>query len=428
VNNICKEGVFLKYFVSTIPFFDASMTVHAYRMVTQDGGKLLGTAEDFRELGGDLMAPALEIVGDIGIEPFAGKNDLFVELSLYQLLMTMPINMKIPTENFVCIVSNSVLEDNAAHSKLMLLKRRGYRLAIEGFPRKISIDTAIKVFDYILLDCTDTGFQNDFKNIRPYIFNTKLVITNIPDMYTFDKYSGARGVLLSGGFYSQPVTKGVSDISPLKINALNLLREINNESFELSEAAEIIERDPALTISLLRFINAMNPNRSRKINSIRNAVTILGQNEVKRWATVAISMGVGEDRPNELTRLSIVRAKFAENLAPAFEMALLSGTLFIAGLFSLLDLILQRPIREAIDEVAADDEIKDALVNKRGRIYEVLSLIFAYDRADWHTASLIMVRNNIDIEVLSQAYLDSIIWYRQLLESINNDEEEIGSE
>ena len=101
-----------------------------------------------------------------------------------------------------------------------------------------------------------------------------------------------------------------------------------------------------------------------------------------------------------------------------------SGTLFIAGLFSLLDIILERPIQEAIEEVAADDEIKDALVNKRGRIYEVLSLIFAYDKADWYNASIIMVRNNIDIELITKAYLDSIVWYRQLLDSIDLDEDE----
>ena len=414
----------MRLFISTIPLFDANMAVHAYRMVTQDGDKLLGAAEDFRELGSELQAHALETIKQVGTEPFAGMSDLFVDLSLYQLLMGLPLTMRIPTEHLVFVVNKSVLEDNASHAKLMKLNRSGYSLAIEGFPRAISIDTAMTVFDYIMLDSTEQGFQKDFKDIRPYIFKTRLVISGVPDMYNFEKYAGARGVLLSGTFYSQPLTKGISEISPLKVNALNLIRQINDESFELSDIAETIERDPALTISLLRFINAMNPNRSRRITSIRNAVAILGQNEVKRWSTVAISMSMGEDRPNELTRLSLIRAKFAENLAPSFEMAMLSGLLFISGLFSLLDLILQRPMEEAINEVAADDEIKDALVNKRGRIYEVLSLIFAYDRADWHNASLIMVRNNIDIEVLSKAYLDSIVWYRQLLDSMDLDEEE----
>ena len=414
----------MKLFVSSVPFFDADMTVHAYRMMTQDGDKLLGAAEDHRMLGGELLAPSLEFVQNIGTEPFAGESDLFVEISKYQLLIGMPLNMQIPPERLVCIIDKETLTDNAAFAKLGILQRRGYRLAIEGFPRAISMDTAVKVFDYVLLSCKDERFNIELKEIRPFIFKTRLVITDVPDMESFDKYSGARGVLLSGNFYSQPITKGNIDISPLKINALHLLGQINLESFDLGEAANIIERDPALSISLLRFINAMNPDRSRKIDSIRNAVAILGQNEVKKWASIAISVGMGEDRPSEITRLSLIRAKFAENLAPAFEMALKSGSLFISGLFSLLDVILQMPLAKAIDEVAASSEIREALLEGKGQLSEVLKLIFAYEHADWHNTSLIMVRNRIDIEELSQAFLDSLHWYRQLLDAIEDETDE----
>jgi len=399
------------------------MAVHAYKMMTQDGDKLLGSVEDHRMLGGELLAPALEFVRNIGTEPFAGENDFFVEISKYQLLIGMPLSLQIPPKNFVCVIDKDTLLDNAAYAKLGILQRRGYRLAVNGFPRAISMDTAVKVFDYVLLNCTDRSFTVELKEIRPYIFKTKLVITDVPDMDSFNKYSGARGVLLSGNFYSQPITKGSVDVSPLKINALHLLGQINSESFDLGEAANIIERDPALSISLLRFINAMNPDRSRKIDSIRNAVAILGQNEVKKWASIAISVSMGEDRPSEITRLSLIRAKFAENLAPAFDMAIKSGSLFISGLFSLLDVILQMPLAKAIDEVAASGEIRDALLERKGHLSDVLNLIFAYEQADWHNTSLIMVRHRIDIEDLTKAFLDSLYWYRQLLDAIEEEKE-----
>jgi EAL and modified HD-GYP domain-containing signal transduction protein len=393
-------------------------------MMTQDGDKLLGSAEDHRMLGSELLAPALEFVHEIGTEPFAGDNDFFVEVSKYQLLIGMPHSMQIPPENLVCVIHKDTLVDNAAYAKLGRLQRYGYRLAVDGFPRAISMDTAVKVFDYVLLSCDDPKFNAELKEIRPYIFKTRLVITDVPDMDSFKKYSGARGVLLSGNFYSQPITKGIVDLTPLKINALHLLGQINLESFDLGEAASIIERDPALSISLLRFLNAMNPDRSRKIDSIRTAVAILGQNEVKKWATIAISVGMGEDRPSEITRLSLIRAKFAENLAPAFEMALKSGSLFIAGLFSLLDVILQMPLVKAIDEVATSGEIREALLENKGQLSEVLKLIFAYEHADWHNASLIMVRYNVDIEELTKAFLDSLQWYRNLLDAIEDESEE----
>ena len=408
-----------RFFISAIPMFDAKMAVHAYRMMTHDGDKLLGAAEDFRELGGELLAPALEFVREIGVEPFAGGHDFFVGISKYQLLLGMPFNMKIPPEKLVCVIDRVTLTDNAAYAKLGILKRNGYKLALEGLPTAISLETAAKFFDYIMLNCKADTFADDIKAIRPFIFKTTLVITDIPDMASFNKYAGARNVLLSGDFYSQPITKGTTEISPVKINSLNLLKQINEEGFDLIPAANTIERDPALSISLLRFINAMNPNRSREIGSIRSAVAILGQHEVKKWATIAISMSIGEDRPSEITKLSLIRAKFAENLAQAFDMSLSSGSLFIAGLFSLLDVILQRPMSEAIGEVASSEEIKDALVNKNGPIYQVLSLIFAYERADWHNAAIIMVRNSVDIEDLTRAFLDSLYWYRQLLDAID---------
>jgi len=189
------------------------MTVHAYKMMTQDGDKLLGSAEDHRMLGGELLAPALEFVREIGTEPFAGESDFFVEISKYQLLIGMPLSMQIPPKNFVCVIDTDTLLDNAAYAKLGILQRRGYRLAVNGFPRAISMDTAVKVFDFVLLSCADEKFNVELKEIRPYIFKTKLVITDVPDMDSFNKYSGARGVLLSGNFYSQPITKGSVDFA-----------------------------------------------------------------------------------------------------------------------------------------------------------------------------------------------------------------------
>ena len=413
-----------RFFISAIPFFDSKMAVHAYRMMTHDGDKLLGAAEDFRMLGGELQAPALELLQKIGVEPFTGGRNFFIDISTYQLLIGMPPSINIPPDCIVCVIDRETLTDGDAQKKLGALKKSGYQIGISGLPEDISMDAAVKLFDYILLSCADPNFSADLRVIRPYIFKTKLVITDVPDMGSFNRFAGARGVLLSGNFYNQPITRGVSDISPLKINALRLLKEINDDNFELGTAATTIERDPALSISLLRFINTMNPDRSRKIDSIRNAVAILGQNEVKKWANVAISVGIGEDRPSELTRLSLIRAKFAENLAPAFGIPAKSGSLFIAGLFSLLDVILQMPLSQAIGEVAADGEIRDALLSKQGRIYEVLSLVFAYERADWHSASLIMVRNKVDIEDIAQSFLDSLYWFRQLLDAI--DEVETG--
>ena len=414
-----------KFFVSAIPFFGADMAVHGYRFVTQ-GGDILFTADDHRMLGAEFLAPELELVKDIGVEPFAGSYDLFIELSKYQLLMGMPLSNNIPPEKLVCIIGKRTLEDDAAYGKMRILKENGYRLALDGLPDTFAPEDIVGHFDFVLLSCRHRNFIKSIKDIHPVTQSIRLVISDIPDMASFNKLSEMKNVLLSGDFYSQPITKGKVEINPLKVNALNLLKQINEEDLDLINAANTIERDPALSISLLRFINAVNPGRNRKIDSIRHAVAILGQREVKKWATVAISVSIGDDRPSEITKLSLIRAKFAENLAPVFGLAVKSGALFISGLFSLLDVILQKPMADALDEVAADTEIRDALANNKGRIHDVLSLIYAYERADWQACTVNMVLHEIDIDDLTKAFLDSLYWYRQLLDTIDAPDDDDG--
>jgi len=407
-----------KFFLSTIPFFGADMAVHGYRFVTQSGD-ILFTADDHRMVGAEFLAPGFELVKEIGVEPFAGDYDLFIELSKYQLLMGMPLSNNIPADKLVCIINKRTLTDEAAYEKMDILKDNGYRLALDGLPDTFDPEAVVGHFDFILLSCRHRNFIKSIKAIHPHIRKIKLVISDIPDMASFNKLSEMDNVLLSGDFYSQPITKGKTEINPIKVNALNLLRQINEEDLDLISASNTIERDPALSISLLRFINAVNPGRNREIDSIRHAVAILGQKEVKKWATVAISVSIGVDRPGEITKLSLIRAKFAENLAPAFGLAVKSGSLFIAGLFSLLDVILQKPMAEALKEVAADAEIRDALANRKGRINDIMTLIFAYERADWQACTVNMVLHGIDITELTQAFLDSLYWYRQLLDTID---------
>ncbi len=411
----------MKFYIGAIPFFDARMTVSAYRLVSQRGDKLLGAALDFRLLGASLATPALDLLERIGIEAFAGDSDLFIDVSKYQLLMGVPANLSLPRERIICVIDESMLSDEAVISKLTELKAAGYRLALEGLPEGIEIENLLNVFECIILKSSSKSFTNSMKKLRSHLFKFKFAVTDIPDRAVFDSLAGYRNILLSGDFYTQPITRGAAEISPIKMNALNLLRQINSEDFDLTAAAGVIERDPALSISLLRFINSISTGREKRIDSIRNAVAILGQKEVKKWATVAISVSIGEDRPGEITRLSLIRAKFAENLASAFEMGMLSGSLFIAGLFSLLDVILEKPMNEAINEVAVDEPVRQALVEKGGSLYEVLSLIFAYERANWDSVAIQIVRREIDIESITGAYIDALMWYKRILESIDSE-------
>jgi len=411
----------MKTFIVAIPFFDSEMSVRAYRLNSRSGQKLIGMMAEDMSVSDAVLTPGLDLVKTLGVEPLTGGVPLFIDINEYHLLMRIPIGLDIAPEQLVCVLSNRLNPDAAVIERCAELKELGYKIAIEGLLEGLTKNPLFEYIDYIIVDIRDFPLDEKFTaTVKALAKLKEIVLSYIPDMEKFNSLNGLPNTLYCGGFFSQPITKGASKISPIKINALTLLKRINEEDFDLGDIADTIGRDPSLSISLLRFINTVMP---REIESIRNAVAILGQKEVKRWATAAISIQLADDKPNEITKLSLIRARFAENLAKAFNVGVFAPNLFMMGLFSLLDVILERPMEEAVKEVALDEAVKAALVEKAGDFYKILEFIHAYEHADWDKIAIQMVKYDLDLEEVTTAFVDSLVWYKALLDAIDGDDE-----
>ncbi|MCL1810174.1 MAG: HDOD domain-containing protein [Clostridiales bacterium] len=401
------------------PLFDDDMTVKAYKLCDHNPEIALDVKGDFREKNQTYYLPGLDLIQETGLAPFSGDLPLFVEASRFHLLTCMASNKKLPPERLILIVS----ENEEADGKLLIglegLREKGYSLAVGGWPSDGADSPLFGYADHIILDYQAKQFDRQYREAKTKLRGKQVIVTGLPDMESYGTFSGSRNTLFGGSFFNNPVTGGSSEISPLKVNALQLMRQINDEDFDLSTIAKTIERDPSLSISLLRFINSAAVGLRQKVDSINSAVAILGQKEIRRWATIAISISLSQDRPSEITKLSLVRAKFAENLAPLFELGIFMNSLFMTGLFSLLDLILKKPMDEAVSEIAVDNLVREALVDRSGTLFKVLDFIYAYERADWNKVSIIMIQGSIDGERVGHAFIDALVWYNQLLESID---------
>ena len=210
-----------------------------------------------------------------------------------------------------------------------------------------------------------------------------------------------------------PVMQSETDVTPLKVNYIELLNVVNAPDYDLTDAADVIGKDPALVISLLEIVNRMAVNS--EITSIRHAAAMLGQKELKRWINTAVTKELCADKPSEIVRLVMIRAKFAENLAPEFEMAMQAPELFIMGLFSALDIMLEKPMAEALDMVQVSKNIREALLENKGDFAKVLDFIKRYEDADWTEVSRQLVLENIDMDHVYNAYLGALRWYRDLI-------------
>lgn len=187
---------------------------------------------------------------------------------------------------------------------------------------------------------------------------------------------------------------------------------VNSSDFELTAAADVIGRDTALTISLLKMVNRMTVNSG--ITTIRHAAAMLGQKELKKWINTAVVNELYSDKPSEITRLSLLRAKFAEYLAPVFEMNAKADELFLMGLFSVLDVIMEKPMEEALQMVRVAGDVSEVLIKGTGKLAPVFDLMKQYETANWQEVSRQLLLGKKDAAPVNEAYVKALSWYKKL--------------
>ena len=400
-----------------IPLFDAEMKVRAYSVFAQKENFFLkpGLSGTIRLDGAGTVA-GLDLVDSMGIETLSGDREVFVEMNNISVFAAVDEQCNAPHEQIVLLMDHTVTPDQMYIDRLAKLKDMGYLLAV----RKLAIEQfepyreILRLMDFILLDHKKINIGSAkiyFGKIYP---NIKLIAVNVDTQEDYEKLVAQGGYdLYEGAFFRMPVVEGAEDVAPLKLTYIELLNVVNDVDFDLSDAADVIGRDTALVISLLEMVNRMAYYSG--ITSVRHAAAMLGQKELKKWINTAVTKELCSDKPSEIMRISLLRAKFAENLAPLFEMAGQSAELFLMGLFSVLDIILDKPMAEALELVKVSKSIYQALVNDAGEFATVLDFVKEYETASWQEVSRQMVLKEIEMDPVYEAYIESLQWYRDLI-------------
>lgn len=402
--------------VTLIPLFDENIKVSAYSLYTQKANfllhpNLLGSGSN----DGAAQIEGFELILNMGLETLSPAKEIFVPVNEISIFSHIPAQCGLPHEFFVLLLKGNIPCTPMYIDRVKALKEMGYRFAIRKLPVSSyeAYHDLLTLMDYVMLDCEQIDISKAriyFNQVYPDI---RLCASNITDTETFDAIRQDKSCCLyEGSFYRLPVTKGTHKVAPLKINYIELMNLVNTEDFDLTKAADIIAHDTALVISLLRMVNHMAVNS--EITSIRHAAAMLGQKELKRWINTAVVNQLCSDKPNEITRLSLLRAKFAENLAPAFELGGKASELFLTGLFSVLDIILDKPMEEALSLVKVSHDIEDALIQQSGIFAEPLYFIKQYEAGNWSEVSRLMILENLDTQTVYDAYIDALKWYREL--------------
>ncbi len=399
-----------------VPLFDENMAVKSYSLHSRRNNiftnPLLSTTGINDSVG---QIDGLEIIDNVGVNTLSNDKELFIPVNSISLFTDIASKCRAPHKRIVLLMDNTLTPNEMNVKRIKELKEDGYKFAIEKL-KVADFETyrpVLSLIDYIYLDYSKIDISKAriyFSKLYP---NIKLIAENIQTNEAFEMLKTQGGYhFYEGPFYRIPVTQGETDVAPLKINYLSLINVVNHPDFDLTKAADIISRDTALVISLLEIVNRMSKNS--EITSIRHATAMLGQRELKKWITTAVAKELCFDKPNEITRLSLLRAKFAENLAPTFGLAMKSEELFLMGLFSVLDIILSKPMNEALAMVNVSKEISAALLDNSGDFFKVIYFIRAYEAADFNEINRLEIVDKIDVSNVYDAYKESLKWYRDL--------------
>lgn len=397
-----------------IPLFDDTLAVSGYSLFAQKKNNLLtplllGTAEN----DGAGVVAGFEIVNSIGADAISRGKNIFIPLNNISIFSDIDEQCKVSHKHIALLLDNTIKPEPMYVDRIKELKASGYTLAI----RKLNIPDfepyrdVLSLMDYIILDHKKIANIDAAKIYFGKVYpNIRLVAGNLDSMDTYDDLVENGGyTLFEGEFYRLPITKGETSVSPLKMNYIELLNVVNKPDFDLTSAADVIGRDTALVIDLLKVVNRIAINS--EITSIRHAAAMLGQRELKKWINTVVANNLCADRPNEITRLSLIRAKFCELLAKTFEMGDKDNELFLTGLFSVIDLILNQKMEDALKLVYLPKEIYTALTAGEGKLAMVLDFVKAYEQANWAEVSRLMVVEGISDSAVYDAYIEALNWY-----------------
>ncbi|MCL2169111.1 MAG: HDOD domain-containing protein [Defluviitaleaceae bacterium] len=400
------------------------MSVMAYTFRHESAHNYVSDAPS-RAFDGVVSLPGLGILESVGLNAFTNGAALFVPVSHFALLTDLTLQCTQPPDKIIFLLDNKFPPEEPFLTCMRQHIEKGFTFAIENVTDFETMHPVVELCKFIKL-----GFRYDMDSLdifnkvqrkyRKHVF----IATDVNTMEVFTKLQRSGFYYFEGRFYKLPVPQGDNAISPLKVNRIQLLNIVREEDFDVDEVVTVVSRDPSMSISLLKLVNSPHLGISQQIKGIQQAVALLGQAEVRKWVTTAISGLLAEDKPSELTRLSLLRAKFAENMAKHFEMAMHSNSLFLMGLFSIIDAALNMPMEEALEMVQVTDDVYSALVKGEGKFMPLLDFIKAYEAADWNSCKNILTLNNIDPGDVFNAYIGTVQWYDTIISTIIDEPEE----
>ncbi len=388
------------------PIFNKKKNIYGYELLFRGG-----TANAFPDIDGDTATSKVlaNSFFNMGIEQIVGKKVAFVNFTRDLLLKRVP--SMFPREKLVVEVLENVEAEQEIIEACKDLSAEGYIIALDDFFYEADLKPLVQLADIIKMDFRATSMEDiesHVENLSEY--GVKFLAEKVETHEEFQKASEMGFEFFQGYFFSKPQIVRGKEIPPSKINLIQLVAEANKEDFRFDELEKLVARDVSISYKLLSYINSAFFRRVHEISSIKQAIVMLGETGMKRFISLIVMAKLAEDKPDELIRNSIIRAKMCELLAQYSKSGVSDSELFTLGLFSRIDAIMDQEMEALMEKLPLSDQIKNALVAGKGVLGDFLRLVDSYEKGDWESFSKAVKDTAVDEGKVPVCYMEALGW------------------
>jgi EAL and modified HD-GYP domain-containing signal transduction protein len=391
------------------PIYDRRQQVSAYEVLFRSSSENRAIIENAAQATTRLLFNTF--IG-IGLDRVVGPHPAFVNLP--REFITGEQSLTVAPHRLVLEILEDVEIDDAVISGTKRLIDLGYTLALDDVvfeDRLIPLLELVKIVKVELPRIADSRLREHVQQFRD--FDVQLLAEKVETQEQFEHCRELGFDLYQGYYFSRP--QMISGRQPLgdHSTALRLLSELGRPDVSIDDVEQLVRRDPSLCLKLLRFINSAGFGLAREVNSVRQAVILLGTQGLRTLAMLIAMSGMTTTRPESL-KTAMLRAIACERLGRLVPGCDPSGC-FMAGIVSGLEVVLGVPIEELLKELPVSQEIREAVVERGGRFGAVLRCAASHEEPDRPLATL----DALSGQDVRGAYLDAIAETEKLWAELN---------
>ena len=395
-------------FVARQPIFDRNRKVWGYELLFRSA------ASQTRFDGTEATSATRQVISNgmlsIGFDKLLRGKHACINFGREMLLQDLYTSL--PHQTTVIELTEDIEPDTEVVAAVKRMRAQGYRIALDDFRACPQMEPLVALANMIKVEMATPKPQQEAMVREFHDRGIRMLSEKVETDVDFRWALRAGYDYFQGNFFSCPVVMRGQQIPAIKLHCLRLIQEVHRAELDFTRLTTMISEDVSFSYKLLRYANSARFGRETKIHSIRRALVVLGEYGIRKWVSIAALPTIAADKPGELMRKSLVRARFCELLAQASGQGL-EDQAFLLGLFSLLDALLDRPLDEVLKEVGLAPELDSVL---RGQASEdnilntIYRLVRSYESADWDEVERLSGRLGAPADLIGAAYCEALPW------------------